>query len=291
MAHLAEPYHVPVAFGSHFKLMFPKVVVTLHPYLADILHWHTRPTTAEQTNAFKYVETVSVAPCCIDVHGHVSPTDGRNQIILFFPVVYVSVSCSFVLSTSIPCFRFFILEANGWYRKIGFTQSLLSSSYNNIFNKGFSNNNRSSILMHSTRSPIKNWRDLGLRACAVWPHAWQSVLGRWFRRVRQCKKWPKTDAVWPLGNADIEVSYVPTFSFDAPSLLNFFLFPHTDAIAREVIKGFKTSKSGAIPGCAGTSVPWIKHVFELYLWQQLFLLTATKLLLCLTWWLSSYFHS
>jgi hypothetical protein len=59
-------------------------------------------------------------------------------------------------------------------------------------------------------------------------------------------------------NADIDVSYVPTVSFDAPSLLNFFLFPLTDAIAHEVIKGFKTSKSvisGAIPGCAGTSVP------------------------------------
>jgi hypothetical protein len=59
-------------------------------------------------------------------------------------------------------------------------------------------------------------------------------------------------------NADIEVSYVPTFSFDAPSLLNCFLYPLTDAIAREVIKGFKISKSvisGATPGCADTSVP------------------------------------
>ena len=94
-------------------------------------------------------------------------------------------------------------------------------------------------------------------------------------------------------NADIEVSCVPTFSFDAPSLLNFFLFPLIDAIAREVIKGFKTSKSvisGAIPGCAGTTVPWIKRVFELYLWQQLFHLTASKLLLCLTCQLSLYFH-
>jgi hypothetical protein len=42
--------------------------------------------------------------------------------------------------------------------------------------------------MHSTRSPIKNWRDLGLRACAVWPPARQSVVDRWVRRVRQCKK-------------------------------------------------------------------------------------------------------
>jgi len=56
------------------------------------------------------METVSVAPCCTDVHGRVSPTDGQNQIILFFPSVYVSVSCSFVLSTSLPCFRFFILK-------------------------------------------------------------------------------------------------------------------------------------------------------------------------------------
>jgi len=37
----------------------------------------------------------------------------RNQIILFFPVVYASVWCSFVLSTQIPCFRLFILEENG----------------------------------------------------------------------------------------------------------------------------------------------------------------------------------
>ena len=29
-----------------------KSVVTLHPYLADILRRHTLPTTAEQTNAF-----------------------------------------------------------------------------------------------------------------------------------------------------------------------------------------------------------------------------------------------
>ena len=73
--------------------------------------------------------------------------------------------------------------------KIGFTQSLLSSSNNNTFNKGFSNNNScSSILMHSTRSPTKSWRELGHTACAVWPHARHSVVDRWVRRVRQCKK-------------------------------------------------------------------------------------------------------
>ena len=55
--------------------------------------------------------------------------------------------------------------------------------------KRFSNNNNcSSILMHSTQSSIKNWRDLGLRACAVWPHARQSVVDRRVRSVRQCKK-------------------------------------------------------------------------------------------------------
>ena len=94
-------------------------------------------------------------------------------------------------------------------------------------------------------------------------------------------------------NANIAVSYVPAFSFDAPSLLNIFLFPLTDAIAHEVIKGFKTSKSvisGAILDCAGISVTWIKHVFELYLWQQLFHLTASNLLLYLTCLLSFYFH-
>ena len=49
--------------------------------------------------------------------------------------------------------------------KIGFTQSLQSSSSNNIFNKGFSNSSDcSSILMHSKRSPIKNWRLLGTRS-------------------------------------------------------------------------------------------------------------------------------
>ena len=37
-----------------------------------------------------------------------------------FPAVYVSVSCSFVLSTSMPCFRFVTLEENGWYWKIDF---------------------------------------------------------------------------------------------------------------------------------------------------------------------------
>ena len=73
--------------------------------------------------------------------------------------------------------------------KIGFTQSLLSSSNNNTFNKGFSNNDScSSILMQSTRSPIKNCREFGRTACAVWPHARQSVVDRWVRRVRQCKK-------------------------------------------------------------------------------------------------------
>ena len=54
-----------------------------------------------------------MAPCCTDVHGHVSPTDGRNQITLFFPAVYASVPCSLALSTSMPCFRFVILEENG----------------------------------------------------------------------------------------------------------------------------------------------------------------------------------
>ena len=73
--------------------------------------------------------------------------------------------------------------------KTGFTQSLLSSSNNNIFNKGFSNNNScSSILMHPTQSPIKNWSDLGRRACAVWPHARQSVVNGWVHHVCQCKK-------------------------------------------------------------------------------------------------------
>ena len=76
--------------------------------------------------------------------------------------------------------------------KIGFTQSLLSSSNNNIFNKGFYNNNScSSILMYSTRRPIKNWRELGRRACAVWPRARQSMVDRWVRRVHQCKKLAK----------------------------------------------------------------------------------------------------
>jgi len=64
-----------------------------------------------------------VAPCCTDVHGQVSPTDGRNQIILFFPVVYASVSCSFVLSTSMSCFRFVILE------KTDDTEKLISLVY------------------------------------------------------------------------------------------------------------------------------------------------------------------
>jgi len=40
--------------------------------------------------------------------------------------------------------------------------------------------------MHSTRSPIKNWRDFGLRERA--PHARQILVDRWVRRVRQCKK-------------------------------------------------------------------------------------------------------
>ena len=42
--------------------------------------------------------------------------------------------------------------------------------------------------MHFTRSHIKNWRDLGLWACAIWLHSRQSVVGRWVRRLRQCKK-------------------------------------------------------------------------------------------------------
>lgn len=53
-------------------------------------------------------------------------------------------------------------------------------------------------------------------------------------------------------NADIEVSCVPTFSFDALSLLNFFL------VALMMLLHVKTPKSvtsGAIPGCAGTYVP------------------------------------
>jgi hypothetical protein len=78
-----------------------------------------------------------------------------------------------------------------FHKKIGFTQSLLSSSNNNIFNKGFSNiSDCSSILMHSKRSPIKNWRHLGiLSVCSMTTRsAEQSVVGRWVRRVRQCKK-------------------------------------------------------------------------------------------------------
>ena len=78
---------------SNFLALFilSKAMVTLHPYLADFLHWRTLPTSAEKTNAFEKVEAVTVAPCCTDVHGHILPTDGRNQIILFFPSVYASV--------------------------------------------------------------------------------------------------------------------------------------------------------------------------------------------------------
>ena len=74
--------------------------------------------------------------------------------------------------------------------KIGFTQTLLSSSNNNTFNKRFCKNNNScsSILKHSSRSAIKKWRDLRRRGCAVWPLARQCVVDRWVRRVRQCKK-------------------------------------------------------------------------------------------------------
>ena len=72
---------------SNCCAQYTKSVDTLNPYLADILHWPTLPTVAEQTNAFQWVQTVSVAPYFTDVQGHVSPTDGRNEIILFFPTI------------------------------------------------------------------------------------------------------------------------------------------------------------------------------------------------------------
>jgi hypothetical protein len=31
----------------------PQATVTLHPYLANILHWRTLPTSVEETNAFQ----------------------------------------------------------------------------------------------------------------------------------------------------------------------------------------------------------------------------------------------
>jgi len=56
----SDLYRLCSAFASSSRLFQPvplaarsEAVVTLHPYLADILHWHTRPTTAEQTNAFR----------------------------------------------------------------------------------------------------------------------------------------------------------------------------------------------------------------------------------------------
>ena len=53
--------------------------------------------------------------------------------------------------------------------------------------------------MQSTQSPIKNWRELGRKACAGWPHDRQSVVDRWVRRVRQCKKSAKNGCSVTIG--------------------------------------------------------------------------------------------
>jgi len=57
------------------------------------------------------------AATCMDVFRQLTV---EAKSILFFPAVCAGVSCSFVLSTSMPCFRFFILEENGWYWEIDF---------------------------------------------------------------------------------------------------------------------------------------------------------------------------
>jgi hypothetical protein len=44
---LLPPMHIKLGMMKQF------VMVTLHPYLADILHWRTLPTSTEKTNAFK----------------------------------------------------------------------------------------------------------------------------------------------------------------------------------------------------------------------------------------------
>ena len=66
-----------------------------------------------------------MAPCCTDVYGRVSPTDGRNQISLFFPSVYASVSCSFVLNTSHVC----IFKSSLEKKKKVDTEKLISLVY------------------------------------------------------------------------------------------------------------------------------------------------------------------
>jgi hypothetical protein len=64
---------------------------------------------------------------------------------------------NFVLAQAALGTKYETRHTSLFHKKIGFTQSLLSSSNNNIFNKGFSNSSdSSSILMHSRRSPIKN---------------------------------------------------------------------------------------------------------------------------------------
>ena len=67
--------------------------ISIWPIFCTDIHCRQRQ---KKTNAFQWVETVSVAPYITDVHGHVSPTDGRNRIISLLLAVYASESCSFV---------------------------------------------------------------------------------------------------------------------------------------------------------------------------------------------------
>jgi hypothetical protein len=104
-----------------------KSVSQYQPFSSNINKWKqgiyvlstklhdTRAYKAGKNNMIWFRPSVGGTCPCTDVHGHVPPTDGRNQIILFFPAVYASVSCSFVLSTQMPCIRFFILEENCWF--------------------------------------------------------------------------------------------------------------------------------------------------------------------------------
>jgi len=137
--------------------------------------------------------------------------------------------------------------------------------------------------------PVTQLQTLNWNCTSTFIHLIAFSLARWHT-------WRNpTKSLWPLEAILNWCFLMQTLRFlrSPRFLLTHFIFSLTNAIAREVVKGFKTSKSvisGVIPGSAGTSIPWIKHVFELYLWQQLFHLTASKLLLCLSCWLSFYFH-
>ena len=91
-----------VRLGSHCICIWPIVYTDIH--------CRQRQNKQMRFSKWRRSQWLRAAPTCTDMFRRMTV---ETKSFCFFPAVYASASCSFVLSTQMSCISFFILEENG----------------------------------------------------------------------------------------------------------------------------------------------------------------------------------